>query len=52
MPPNLATNQPRVLEVWKTVELQPQPGRLLLFPSWLYHTVHPNMTEEAGDKGE
>ncbi|WP_299410886.1 TIGR02466 family protein [Acaryochloris sp. IP29b_bin.148] len=50
--PNLATNQPRVRGVWKTVEFQPQPGRMLMFPSWLYHTVHPNMTEETGDKGE
>jgi uncharacterized protein (TIGR02466 family) len=22
----------------------PEPGRLLLFPSWLYHAVHPNLS--------
>lgn len=24
----------------------PQPGCLLLFPSWLYHLVHPNLSDE------
>lgn len=26
----------------------PEPGRMLVFPSWLYHSVHPNLTD--GDR--
>lgn len=25
---------------------EPLPGRLLIFPSWLYHMVHPNLSQE------
>lgn len=28
-----------------SVTYDPTPGRMLLFPSWLYHTVHPNLSD-------
>lgn len=30
---------------YASVTYDPTPGRLLLFPGWLYHTVHPNLSD-------
>ncbi|MEL7463027.1 MAG: TIGR02466 family protein [Pseudomonadota bacterium] len=37
---------------WIDVFYEPTPGRMLLFPSWLYHSVGPNLSEEKGEAGE
>ena len=31
---------------------QPLEGRLIVFPAWLVHAVHPNLSEEEGEAGE
>jgi uncharacterized protein (TIGR02466 family) len=31
---------------FQTVRYAPTPGRMLLFPSWLYHAVEPNRSDE------
>ena len=31
---------------FQTVRYQPAPGRMLIFPSWLYHTVEPNLGDQ------
>lgn len=33
---------------WTKVKFTPEPGKLLIFPSWLYHSVAPNLTSESG----
>ena len=37
---------------WNEVFYQPQEGRLIVFPAWLVHAVHPNLSTEEGDAGE
>jgi uncharacterized protein (TIGR02466 family) len=31
---------------FQTIRYQPSPGRMLIFPSWLYHTVEPNLSDQ------
>lgn len=35
--------QKRKTECWTKVKIKPVPGKLLIFPSWLYHAVDPNL---------
>lgn len=51
-------NQPRFKpkakrhrDYWTKVRFEPKPGRMIIFPAWLYHGVDPNMTDETGDAG-
>lgn len=37
---------------WNEVFYQPQEGRLIVFPAWLVHAVHPNLSSEEGESGE
>ena len=37
---------------WNEVFFQPLEGRLIVFPAWLVHAVHPNLSEEEGEAGE
>lgn len=37
---------------WNEVFYQPQEGRLIVFPAWLVHAVHPNLSKEVGEAGE
>lgn len=39
---------PRPRECWTKVHFTPTPGKMIMFPSWLYHSVAPNMTEAEG----
>lgn len=43
-------NQPQYLNrpksCYASVTYDPEPGLILLFPSWLYHTVHPNLSDD------
>ena len=45
-------NKKRKTECWTKVRVQPQPGKLLFFPSWLYHAVEPNLAEGTGNEAE
>lgn len=49
-------NQPRFIPgksrpkpCWTKVQFTPTAGKMLIFPSWLYHSVLPNLTEETGN---
>lgn len=37
---------------WTKVNFTPEPGKILFFPSWLYHSVAPNLTEVTGREGD
>lgn len=39
-------------DTWNEVFYQPQEGRLIVFPGWLVHAVHPNLSTEEGEAGE
>jgi uncharacterized protein (TIGR02466 family) len=39
-------------DTWNEVFYQPQEGRLIVFPAWLVHAVHPNLSREEGEAGE
>jgi uncharacterized protein (TIGR02466 family) len=32
--------------LWREVHLQPKENRAVMFPSWLWHSVHPNQSNE------
>lgn len=42
----------RPRECWTKVNYKPTAGRMLIFPSWLYHGVDPNMSKESGRKAD
>ena len=46
--PRYQPNTKRAKENWTKVRFTPQPGRMLIFPSWLYHAVDPNLSKEPG----
>ena len=39
-------------DTWNEVFYQPKEGRLIVFPAWLVHAVHPNLSNEQGEGGE
>ncbi|MGR3660732.1 MAG: TIGR02466 family protein [Paracoccaceae bacterium] len=41
-------NQQRPVECWTKVKVQPVAGKMLFFPSWLYHSVEPNLATGDG----
>ena len=49
--PKFEDGEKRNKENWTKVNHNPTPGKMLFFPSWLYHAVNPNMTELTGDDG-
>lgn len=49
--PRYQPNTKRQKEYWTKVRFKPVPGRMLVFPSWLFHAVDPNLSTEEGDKG-
>jgi len=44
--------QRRKVECWTKVKVKPVPGKMLLFPSWLYHSVEPNLAQGDGPEAE
>ena len=44
MPPRKKGKLPR--ELWRDSYYEPVPGRLILFPSWLWHKVEPNQSND------
>ncbi|GLQ36162.1 hypothetical protein GCM10007939_24460 [Amylibacter marinus] len=51
-PPRYAANTKRRQECWSKVNFTPKGGKLLIFPSWLYHSVAPNLATEKGPAGD
>ncbi|TYB89858.1 TIGR02466 family protein [Oceaniovalibus sp. ACAM 378] len=47
--PRFKPNSKRQKEYWTKVRFTPMAGRMLVFPSWLYHAVDPNITKKTGD---
>ena len=45
-------NNKRPRHCWTKVRFEPQPGKLIIFPSWLYHSVEPNLAEEEGEASD
>lgn len=51
--PSFQPGQKRLRESWTKVSYTPRAGKMLIFPSWLYHGVEPNLsdkTDRAGDR--
>lgn len=46
--PRYLANAKRQKDNWTKVRFTPTPGRMLIFPSWLYHAVDPNTSKETG----
>jgi len=51
-PPRYLPNKKRQRSCWSKVNFTPAAGKLLIFPSWLYHSVAPNLSTEKGKRGE
>ncbi|MDX8352562.1 TIGR02466 family protein [Cognatiyoonia sp. IB215182] len=45
-------NKKRPRTCWTKVNFTPTAGKMLIFPSWLYHGVSPNLTTQKGSAGE
>jgi uncharacterized protein (TIGR02466 family) len=48
--PRYRSNTKRAKENWTKVRFDPVPGRMIIFPSWLYHAVDTNVSKEDGQK--
>lgn len=44
--------QRRHPDTWNEVFYQPKEGRLIVFPAWVVHAVHPNLSTLEGEAGE
>jgi uncharacterized protein (TIGR02466 family) len=44
MPARLEGQPPKHL--WRDVNLDPVPGRIIMFPAWLWHSVEPNKSND------
>ncbi|MCI5046691.1 MAG: TIGR02466 family protein [Aquisalinus sp.] len=49
--PKFRDDKGRPQNCWAEVFYTPKPGKCILFPSWLYHSVSPNLSAEQGDAG-
>ncbi|MEP2891861.1 TIGR02466 family protein [Tateyamaria sp.] len=49
---NYMPNKKRKTECWSKVNVKPVAGKLLFFPSWLYHSVAPNLAQGEGNEAE
>ena len=50
--PSFQPGKKRSRENWTKVRYSPDPGKMLLFPSWLYHGVEPNLFGKSGKEGD
>ncbi|MHA6261777.1 TIGR02466 family protein [Arenibacterium sp. CAU 1754] len=50
--PQYIPNKRRKTECWSKVKVKPVAGKMLFFPSWLYHSVDPNLAEGDGKDSE
>lgn len=51
-PPAFIPNATKKRSRWTKVTYTPEPGKMVVFPSWLYHAVAPNLTESTGDAAD
>lgn len=50
--PKFIAKKKRPRDCWTKVNYTPTPGRMILFPAWLYHGVDTNMSKESGRGGD
>lgn len=50
--PKYAAKKKRPRDCWTKVNFKPIPGRMIIFPAWLYHAVDSNMSKESGRAGD
>jgi uncharacterized protein (TIGR02466 family) len=50
--PKYESKKKRPRECWTKVNYKPVPGRMVIFPAWLYHGVDTNMSKEQGRAGD
>lgn len=50
--PKYVAKKKRPRDCWTKVNYTPVPGRMILFPAWLYHGVDTNMSKENGRSGD
>jgi uncharacterized protein (TIGR02466 family) len=50
--PKFETKKKRPRDTWTKVNYKPVPGRMVIFPAWLYHSVDTNMSKEKGRAGD
>lgn len=49
--PKFQSSSKRAKENWTKVRFDPVPGRMIIFPSWLYHAVDTNQSKAEGEAG-
>lgn len=50
--PRYVPNRKRPRHCWTSVNFEPRAGKMLIFPSWLYHSVAPSMANGQGVDAE
>lgn len=50
--PKYEAKKKRPRDCWTKVNFKPVPGRIVIFPAWLYHGVDTNMSKEKGRAGD
>lgn len=50
--PKYIPKKTRPQQCWTKVNIKPEAGKMLIFPSWLYHSVAPNLSQEEGEKAD
>lgn len=50
--PKYETKKKRPRECWTKANFKPIPGRMIIFPAWLYHGVASNVSKEVGRAGD
>jgi len=50
--PAYIPKQKRKTECWTKVKVKPVAGKMLFFPSWLYHGVDPNLAQGDGPEAD
>ena len=50
--PKYETKKKRPRDCWTKVNFKPVPGRMIIFPAWLYHGVDLNTSKEKGRAGD
>ncbi len=51
-PPVYTKHSKRKVECWSKVNIKPVAGKILFFPSWLYHGIAPNLATGEGRDAE
>ncbi|WP_375248716.1 TIGR02466 family protein [Sphingomonas sp.] len=50
--PKYENKKKRPRDCWTKVNFKPVPGRMVIFPAWLYHGVDTNMSKNHGRAGD